>query len=101
METVAHAPAADAHGQHQVVALLLRFGLQIAQAAEQAFSITLGHGLRLVLHFPALIGTFGNHVAPQVVYFVEAGHADETDDDFVVGGRRNVGQVVAATAVIF
>ncbi|SAP58102.1 Uncharacterised protein [Klebsiella michiganensis] len=55
----------------------------------------------LVLHFPALIGTFGNHVAPQVVYFVEAGHADETDDDFVVGGRRNVGQVVAATAVIF
>ena len=26
---------------------------------------------------------------------------DETDDDFVVGGRRNVGQVVAATAVIF
>ncbi|SBL15389.1 Uncharacterised protein [Klebsiella michiganensis] len=127
METVTHTPAADAHGQHQVVALLLRFGLQIAQAAEQALSITLGHGLRidipaadgmanvnvrlevaprveeggLVLHFSALIGTFGNHVAPQVVYFVEAGHADETDDDFVVGGRRNVGQVVAATAVIF
>ena len=32
---------------------------------------------------------------------MEAGYADEANDDFIVSGRGDVGQVVAASAVIF
>ena len=127
MKTVAHAPAADAHGQHQVVALLFGFRLQVAQTAEQAFGVCLGYGFRIdipaadavanvnvrlevaprveesrfIFDFAALFSPFGHHITPQAIHFMEAGHADETNDDFIVSGRGDVGQVVAASAVIF
>ena len=127
VEAVTHGPAADAHGQHQIVTLLLRFGLQIAQAAEQTFGIRLSDGFRidvpaadgvanvnvgleiaprveegrLIFDFSALLGGFGNHIAVHPIHFMEAGDADEADDDFIVSRRGDVSQIVAATAVIF
>ena len=112
---------------HQIVTLLLRFSLQIAQAAEQTFGIRLSDGFRidvpaadgvanvnvgleiaprieegrLIFDFSALLGGFGNHIAVHPIHFMEAGDADEADDDFVVSRRGDVSQIVAATAVIF
>ena len=107
--------------------LLLRFGLQIAQAAEQTFGIRLSDGFRidvpaadgvanvnvgleiaprveegrLIFDFSALLSAFGNHIPILTINFMETSHPDEADDDFIVSRRGDVSQIVAATAVIF
>ena len=113
MEAVTHGPAADAHGQHQVMALLFGFRLQIAQTAKQTFTIFLSHGLRInipaanamsnvdvrleitpwikesrfVLNFTALFRAFSHDVTILAIIFMETGHANEAENNFIVSSR--------------
>ena len=122
MEAVTHGPAADTHRQHQIVPLLLRFLLQIAQTAQQAFTGRLGYRCRIDI--PAAGRMSAVNVRLEIAPRIEKGRfvgvfiglarsvfdgvllfafvtddPQETENDFVIGGRRYLRQIIAAAAV--